>query len=165
MILASAGGTTAGAVAALGVTRQTAGAAGLFPSGSRGCSMSPGAPRTITAADVERVIALTLESRRNDATHWSTHSRAKRSGPSQTAVRRIWRAFALKPQRAETFKLSRDPLCIENVAANKSSGASIAASASSSTQSVNTSQAPTPKPSRLSAPRPLTNSGYDCSVL
>ncbi len=32
----------------------------------------PGAPRTITDADVERVITLTLESTPADVTHWST---------------------------------------------------------------------------------------------
>jgi hypothetical protein len=34
---------------------------------------------------------------------------------SQTAISRIWRAFALQPHRSETFKLSRDPLFIEKV--------------------------------------------------
>lgn len=34
---------------------------------------------------------------------------------SQSAVSRIWRAFALQPHRSETFKLSRDPLFIEKV--------------------------------------------------
>ena len=40
---------------------------------------------------------------------------ATRSGLSQTAVSRIWRAFALQPHRVETFKLSKDPLFIEKV--------------------------------------------------
>ena len=40
---------------------------------------------------------------------------AKRTGMSQSAVSRIWRAFALQPHRSETFKLSRDPLFIEKV--------------------------------------------------
>jgi transposase len=75
----------------------------------------PGAPRTITDADVERVITLTLEATPPDATHWSTRSLARAAGMSQTAVARIWRAFALRPHRAETFKLSRDPLFIEKV--------------------------------------------------
>ena len=75
----------------------------------------PGAPRAITDADVERVITLTLEATPPDATHWSTRSMAKRAGMSQTAVSRIWRAFALQPHRAETFKLSTDPLFIEKV--------------------------------------------------
>src|SRR3989449_8321252 len=40
---------------------------------------------------------------------------ARRCGLSQTAVSRIWRAFALQPHRVETFKLSKDPLFIEKV--------------------------------------------------
>jgi transposase len=75
----------------------------------------PGAPRTITDADVERVITLTLEATPPDATHWSTRRLAAAAGLSQTAVSRIWRAFALQPHRAETFKLSTDPLFIEKV--------------------------------------------------
>jgi transposase len=34
---------------------------------------------------------------------------------SQSAVSRIWRAFALQPHRSESFKLSKDPLFIEKV--------------------------------------------------
>jgi transposase len=75
----------------------------------------PGAPRTIRDADVERVVTLTLESRPEDATHWSTRAMARRTGMSQSAVSRIWRAFVLQPHRSETFKLSRDPLFIEKV--------------------------------------------------
>ena len=75
----------------------------------------PGAPRRITDADVERVIALTLESTPRGATHWSTRSMAKCAGMTQSAVSRIWRAFALQPHRTETFKLSKDPLFIEKV--------------------------------------------------
>ena len=75
----------------------------------------PGAPREISDAEVERVITLTLESTPANATHWSTRLMAQRCGMSQSAVSRIWRAFALQPQRSETFKLSRDPLFIEKV--------------------------------------------------
>jgi transposase len=75
----------------------------------------PGAPRTIGDADVERVIALTLESTPRDATHWSTRSMAAATGYSQSSISRIWRAFALAPHRSETFKLSTDPLFIEKV--------------------------------------------------
>ena len=75
----------------------------------------PGAPRTIGDADVERVIALTLESAPRDATHWSTRSMAAATGYSQSSISRIWRAFALQPHRSETFKLSTDPLFIEKV--------------------------------------------------
>ena len=75
----------------------------------------PGAPRKIGDADVERVLTWTLEKRPPDATHWSTRSMAQRSGLSQSAVSRIWRAFALQPHRTETFQLSKDPLFIEKV--------------------------------------------------
>lgn len=75
----------------------------------------PGAPRTITDAQVERVIALTLETAPKTATHWSTRTMAKRAGLSQSAISRIWRAFSLQPHRSETFKLSTDPLFIEKV--------------------------------------------------
>jgi transposase len=75
----------------------------------------PGAPRQIGDAQGERVITLTLESTPSNATHWSTRLLARRCGMSQSAISRIWRAFALQPHRSETFKLSRDPLFIENV--------------------------------------------------
>lgn len=75
----------------------------------------PGAPRTISDEKVERVIAKTLHEQPRDATHWSSRRMAKASGLSQTAVMRIWHAFGLQPHRAETFKLSTDPLFIEKV--------------------------------------------------
>ena len=75
----------------------------------------PGAPRTIGDQEVERVVTLTLESKPSDATHWSTRGMAKRCGMSQTAISRIWRAFALQPHRSETFKLSKDPLFVDKV--------------------------------------------------
>jgi transposase len=76
---------------------------------------SAGAPRQIGDADVERVLTLTLETAPRDATHWSTRGMAQRAGLSQSAVSRIWRAFALAPHRVEHFALSRDPLFIEKV--------------------------------------------------
>jgi transposase len=75
----------------------------------------PGAPRTVTDNDVERVIVKTLEETPRDATHWSTRSMAAATGMSQSAVSRIWRAFALKPHQAESFKLSPDPQFIDKV--------------------------------------------------
>jgi transposase len=75
----------------------------------------PGQPRKISDAHVEAVISRTLESKPADATHWSTRSMAKVTGLNQTAISRIWRAFALQPHRTESFKLSRDPLFIDKV--------------------------------------------------
>ena len=40
---------------------------------------------------------------------------ARASGLSQSTVGRIWRAFGLKPHRADTFKLSTDPYFVEKV--------------------------------------------------
>ena len=75
----------------------------------------PGIPRKITDEDVDRIVTLTLEATPRNATHWSTRSMAKSTGMSQSAVARIWRAFALQPHRIETFKISSDPFFIEKV--------------------------------------------------
>src|SRR5512138_2956027 len=120
LVLACASSKTNGEIAAAaGVTRQTVGRwrhrfvrkrlQGLLD------EPRPGAPRKITDAEVERVIALTLERSPRDATHWSTRAMAARSGLSQTAVSSIWRAFGLQPHRSKTFKLSKDPLFIDKV--------------------------------------------------
>lgn len=55
----------------------------------------PGAPRRLSDRMVEQVITETLETTPRDATHWSTRSMAKATGMSQSAVARIWKAFAL----------------------------------------------------------------------
>src|SRR5215210_9502090 len=111
--------TNGGVAAALGVSRPTValwrrrfaerGPDGLLD------EPRPGAPRKITDEQVERAITATLEAAPADATHWSTRSLARAAGLSQTAVCRIWRAFALKPHRVETFKLSKDPLFVGKV--------------------------------------------------
>ena len=75
----------------------------------------PGAQRTITDEQVERVLVMTLEEAPTDVTHWSTRSLARRVGMSQTAISRIWRAFGLKPHLVDTFKLSTDPQFIDKV--------------------------------------------------
>ena len=40
---------------------------------------------------------------------------ARATGLSVSTVGRVWRAFGLQPHRAETFKLSTDPLFAEKV--------------------------------------------------
>ncbi len=103
----------------LGTTRATVGKwrRRFLRDGCDGLPDEPrsGAPRTIGDEEVERVVVKTLESLPRDATHWSTRSMAQACGLSAATVRRIWRAFALKPHRCETFKLSRDPQFIEKV--------------------------------------------------
>jgi len=120
IVLASAAGESNTTIAAAaGITKQTVGKwrtrfllrrlDGLLD------EPRPGAPRKITDAKVERVVAQTLDSKPKDATHWSTRALAKASGLSRSTVHRIWRAFGLQPHRAESFKLSTDPLLIEKV--------------------------------------------------
>src|SRR6202158_775454 len=75
----------------------------------------PGTPRKLSDRHVERVLTRTLESQPEAATHWSTRDMAKACGLSQSTISRIWRAFSLAPHRAETSKLSRDPLFIDKV--------------------------------------------------
>src|SRR6266852_3134190 len=120
IVLACATEDTNGDIAlAAGVTRQTVGRwrARFAQKRLQGLldEPRPGAPRKIQDAEVERVVRLTLESMPRDATHWSTRAMAKRCGLSQTAISRIWRAFALQPHRVKTFKLSKDPLFIDKV--------------------------------------------------
>lgn len=74
-----------------------------------------GAPRSIGDAAVEAVVTRTLETMPEHGTHWTTRLMAKRTGLSQTAVVRIWRAFGLQPHRVEGFKLSKDPQFVEKV--------------------------------------------------
>ncbi|MBK5334064.1 MAG: IS630 family transposase [Ilumatobacteraceae bacterium] len=75
----------------------------------------PGAPRTISDDDVERVIVRTLEDKPADATQWSTRDLAAKVGMSASSVGRIWQAFGLKPWLIDTFKLSEDPMFVEKV--------------------------------------------------
>jgi len=75
----------------------------------------PGAPRSLADAKVEEVITRTLETKPDDATHWSTRGMAEHTGLSQSAVVRIWHAFGLQPHQSETFKLSTDPFFVEKV--------------------------------------------------
>ena len=75
----------------------------------------PGRPASISAEQVEDVVVATLESTPKNATHWSRAKMAQRSGLSKSSIGRIWRAFELKPHRADSFKLSNDPLFVDKV--------------------------------------------------
>jgi transposase len=75
----------------------------------------PGAPRSITDTEVEEVITQTLESMPENSTHWSSRLMAKKTGLSQTAIVRIWRAFGLQPHRVENFRFSKNPQFVEKV--------------------------------------------------
>jgi transposase len=120
IILQAAAGLTNTAIAAeLGVAKHTVGkwrerfarqrADGLLD------EPRPGAPRRIGDEQIAALVDRTLSERPKGATHWSLRTMAKASGLSATTVGRAWRAFGLQPHRAETFKLSTDPLFAEKV--------------------------------------------------
>jgi transposase len=69
----------------------------------------------ITVDQIEDVVVSTLESTPSNATHWSRAKTAERTGLSASSIGRIWKAFELKPHRADTFKLSNDPLFVAKV--------------------------------------------------
>jgi transposase len=73
----------------------------------------PGRPATITADQVEEVVVATLEQTPEVATHWTRAKMAERTGLSTSTIGRIWKAFGLKPHRADGFKLSNDPMFVE----------------------------------------------------
>ena len=75
----------------------------------------PGAPRKIGDDAIAETIRRTLETRPEGATHWSLRAMARVTGYAPSTIHRIWKAFGLQPHRAETFKLSADPLFVEKV--------------------------------------------------
>jgi transposase len=63
----------------------------------------------------QEIIRRTLETKPEDATHWSTRTLAQELGVSQSMVTRVWRANGIKPHLVATFKLSNDPAFVEKV--------------------------------------------------
>ena len=120
IVLAAARGESNQAVAEhLRVTQQTVGKWRRRFLARRLAGLSddprPGAPPTITHAQVEWVVAKTLDATPRDATQWSTRSMAAASGLSRSSISRIWRAFGLQPHHVESFKLSTDPFLVKKV--------------------------------------------------
>ncbi len=119
VLLCASGVSNLEVAAILGVSEATVGKwrSRFVDEGLDGLSDDPrpGAPRSITDDKVEAVIVKTLEEIPLDATHWSTRSMAEATGISPASVGRIWWAFGLQPHRAESFKLSTDPLFVEKV--------------------------------------------------
>jgi transposase len=63
----------------------------------------------LSAAVIDRVVALTLENPPGEVTHWTAEAMAKVAGISVSSVQRIWRSHGLQPHRMRQFKLSNDP--------------------------------------------------------
>jgi transposase len=87
-----------------------AGVEGLLKDATR-----PPGRKPLTAAVIQRVVAMTLHEKPPRATQWSVRSMAAVTGLSHTSVQRIWHAHGLKPHLVKTFKLSTDKHFVEKV--------------------------------------------------
>ncbi len=79
--------------------------------------VAPGRGRKATyrPEKIKEVLDATLQSKPKGATHWSCRSMAESQGVSKSTVSNIWSSHNLKPHRAKTFKLSRDPRFLEKL--------------------------------------------------
>ena len=75
----------------------------------------PGRKPRIRPSRIKAVVEATLHTTPPDATHWSTRSMAKAQNLSEATIRRIWKAYNLKPHLVQTFKLSRDKHFLEKL--------------------------------------------------
>ena len=85
--------------------------------GLEGLETAPrsGRPREIDDAEVQRVLAMTLQTPPDGSTHWSARRLAAAAGISASTVHRIWRDHKLKPHQVRSFKFSKDPQLVEKV--------------------------------------------------
>ncbi len=69
----------------------------------------------LSAADIDRIVKATIQTKPEGATHWSCRSMAREQGVSKATINRIWQSHNLQPHRTETFKMSRDPRFLEKL--------------------------------------------------
>lgn len=69
-------------------------------------------PRTITDEQVQQVVDQVLQSKPEDASHWSTRRMSRETGLSPASVMRTWHAFGIKPhlERPLNYQPIRSPL-------------------------------------------------------
>ena len=74
----------------------------------------PGRPRTL---DHREIVAETLSPppKKLGVTHWSSRLLADRLKVSSSAILRAWRAYGIKPWKAESFRFSTDPELVGKV--------------------------------------------------
>ena len=74
----------------------------------------PGRPRTL---DHREIVAQTLRPppKKLGVTHWSSRLLADRLKVSSSAILRAWRAYGIKPWKAESFRFSTDPELVGKV--------------------------------------------------
>jgi transposase len=64
---------------------------------------------------VDQVVALTLETPKQEATHWTVRAMAKAVGIAASSVVKIWHEHGLAPHRWRSFKLSNDKAFAEKL--------------------------------------------------
>jgi transposase len=67
------------------------------------------------ADKIAAIVDATLQTKPEGMTHWSCRTMARSQGVSKSTINNIWQAHQLKPHRAKTFKLSRDPKFLEKM--------------------------------------------------
>jgi transposase len=74
----------------------------------------PGRPRSL---DHRAIVAETLKPppKKLGVTHWSSRLLADRLHVSASAIQRAWRAYGVKPWKAESFRFSTDPELVGKV--------------------------------------------------
>ncbi|TGQ27566.1 IS630 family transposase, partial [Mesorhizobium sp. M00.F.Ca.ET.216.01.1.1] len=88
----------------------TEGFEGLLRDKTRPSRIAPLGPEI-----AERVMALTRADPPGETTHWTADMMAQAAGISASAVRRIWKAHGLQPNRWRQFKLSNDPKFVDKL--------------------------------------------------
>ena len=119
VLLSSQGRSSTEVGKKLGVTAQTVckWRDRFSKQGLRGLSdeVRTGRPRTLREERVAELIQRTIGGKPAAGTHWSCRTFAMEHGVSKSTVQRLWNAFALKPHRHESFKISNDPNFVEKV--------------------------------------------------
>lgn len=69
----------------------------------------------VDQAKRDAIIAATLETKPDGATHWSCRQMASAQDVSKNTVNRLWQLHNLKPHLNRSFKLSRDPKFVEKL--------------------------------------------------
>ena len=70
---------------------------------------------TVRNEIASEIVEKTIQSKPQNATHWSCRSLAESLGTSFSMVARVWRANGLRPHLVRTFKLSNDPKFLDKM--------------------------------------------------
>lgn len=89
---------------------MSAGVDGLLSDKTRPPGIAP-----LEADFVDRVLALTLDTPKGEATHWTVRAMAQAVGIAASSVVKIWHEHGLAPHRWRSFKLSNDKAFAEKL--------------------------------------------------